>query len=136
MNWKKAIGIGVAAVPGLGAAQALSHALTSVADTDEERRAVEVLRPKLAQPTPETADAVAGALALTQRPQRTRSAAGWRPALGWVCAAILLWQYVLRDILGIFVELGPAQGELVTVLLAALGNAALRSHDKKNGLTR
>ena len=134
MNWKKAIGIGVAAVPGLGAAQAVSRALVLVADTDEERRAVEVLKPKLAQPTPETADAVAGALALM--PHRTRSAAGWRPALGWVCVGILAWQYVLRDIVGIFVEFGPAQGELVTVLLAALGNAALRSHDKKNGLTR
>lgn len=134
MSWKKAIGIGVAAVPGLSAAQAISRALVSVADTDEERRAVEVLRPKLAQPTPEAADAVAGALALA--PQRTRSAAGWRPALGWVCCLILVWQYVLRDIVGTFVELGPPQGELVTVLLAALGNAALRSHDKAKGLTR
>ena len=134
--WKRAIGIGVAAVPGVSAALAISDALTDVAETDEERRAAAVLQPKLRKPTAEVSALATAAVAQTHPPQRTRSAAGWRPALGWVCVAILAWHYVLRDVVGIFAELPPAQGELVTVLLAAMGNAALRSMDKKAGTAR
>ncbi|WP_417463207.1 3TM-type holin [Kordiimonas sp.] len=72
--------------------------------------------------------------------------AGWRPAVGWVCAASLAWHFVLYDLaawvqLAFFADTPPlpalsGTGELVTVLFSMLGLGGLRSFEKLKGLSR
>ena len=72
--------------------------------------------------------------------------AGWRPAVGWVCAGALAWHFVLFDLaawlqIAFFPEtpaLPALQGtsELITVLFSMLGLGGLRSFEKLKGLTR
>jgi hypothetical protein len=67
---------------------------------------------------------------------------GWRPAVGWVCAAGLFSQFILRP----FVLFGAGLahqaadfpsldlGTLLTLLLGMLGLGTLRTVDKLNGV--
>ena len=130
--WKRALRIGAAAVPGVSAVQAVTQALDVVAETDDDRRAVETLRPKLAR----HASAAAAEVAKAELAHRSILVAGWRPALGWVCVAIMIWTYLLYDLVSVVWTLPPRDGELVTVLMTALGIAALRTAEKASGLTR
>jgi len=67
--------------------------------------------------------------------------AGWRPAVGWVCAAGFAWQYVVGpfslfalNAFGMAVSLPALEtGELMTILLGMLGLAGMRSYDKSKG---
>jgi len=72
--------------------------------------------------------------------------AGWRPAVGWVCALSLAWHFLMYDFatwlqLAFFPD-APAlpalqsTGELVTVLFSMLGLGGLRSFEKLRGLAR
>lgn len=72
--------------------------------------------------------------------------AGWRPAVGWVCAAALGWQFIGVDIfnwlrLAFFPDV-PAPpvlngaDTLVTVLLSMLGLGGLRTVEKLKGVSR
>ena len=67
--------------------------------------------------------------------------AGWRPMIGWICAAALGYQYLVRPI-AIFaltvakVQVGVLPGlddNLWQLLFAMLGMGALRSYDKVKG---
>jgi len=106
----------------------------------------------------EKADAQRKLLDLMQRPDLAQIAvnqeeakhasifvAGWRPAIGWVCASALAFNFVLRDFivwgLGIWgPELpplpSPDTGELMTLVLSLLGLGAMRSFEKTKGVTK
>jgi hypothetical protein len=82
----------------------------------------------------------------TEAAHRSVFVAGWRPAVGWVCAGALAWHFVLYDLaawvqLAFFPE-SPAlpalggTGELVTVLFSMLGLGGLRSFEKLKGVAR
>jgi hypothetical protein len=69
--------------------------------------------------------------------------AGWRPAIGWVCAAALGYQYILRPALtGLFDALGIAHAPVLIgldenlwqLMLAMLGMGGLRTFEKMKGL--
>ena len=75
--------------------------------------------------------------------------AGWRPAVGWVCASALAWQYVIDPlatwILGVLcawkhVSLPalPAldSGALMTLLTTMLGFGGLRTFEKLKNVSR
>lgn len=61
----------------------------------------------------------------------------WRPAVGWVCAFGLAWQYIIRDL---YLWVAAAQEwplppdldvtELVLMLVGMLGIGGMRSFDK------
>lgn len=66
---------------------------------------------------------------------------GWRPAVGWICAASFAWQFVVMPML---VFLSSAFGHvipvpvfdtasMISVLGGMLGLGMLRSYDKKQG---
>ena len=72
--------------------------------------------------------------------------AGWRPFVGWVCAAALAWHFMLYDIF-VWIQLvfwpditTPPQlngtETLITVLLSMLGLGGLRTFEKLNGVDR
>ncbi len=59
--------------------------------------------------------------------------AGWRPAVGWVCALALAYHYLIAPLVGgIFGATMPAVeiGELYPVLLGILGLGGMRSWEK------
>jgi roadblock/LC7 domain-containing protein len=70
--------------------------------------------------------------------------AGWRPSIGWVCAAGLAWAFVLAPVaswalvaLGIKAELPAIQFDhLFELVLAMLGFGGLRTFEKMRGVAR
>ena len=70
--------------------------------------------------------------------------AGWRPAIGWVCAAGLAWAFVVAPVaswallvLGIKAELPAIQFDhLFELVLAMLGIGGLRTFEKMRGVPR
>ena len=70
--------------------------------------------------------------------------AGWRPSIGWVCAAGLAWAFVLAPVaswallvLGVKAELPAIQFDhLFELVLAMLGIGGLRTFEKLRGVAR
>jgi roadblock/LC7 domain-containing protein len=70
--------------------------------------------------------------------------AGWRPSIGWVCAAGLAWAFVVAPVaswallvLGIKAELPAIQFDhLFELVLAMLGIGGLRTFEKMRGVAR
>jgi hypothetical protein len=70
--------------------------------------------------------------------------AGWRPSIGWVCAAGLAWAFVLAPVaswalvaFGIKAELPAIQFDhLFELVLAMLGIGGLRTFEKLRGVAR
>lgn len=75
--------------------------------------------------------------------------AGWRPAVGWICAGALAWQFLLLPMLstlalvatataGIKLDLSGLMqfnmSELSPILLGMLGLGALRTYEKTQGV--
>lgn len=69
--------------------------------------------------------------------------AGWRPAVGWICAFALFYNYIATPMLGAWASIyHPAAiipqldiTELMTLLFGMLGMGTLRSYDKQNGVS-
>jgi len=69
--------------------------------------------------------------------------AGWRPAIGWVCAIGLGYQFLILPFAGLInafyalpAELPSIQAaELSTLVMSLLGLGGLRSYEKAKGLT-
>jgi hypothetical protein len=70
--------------------------------------------------------------------------AGWRPAIGWVCAAALAWVFIVAPVaawgMAVFGvrETLPAIGtdNLFELVLAMLGLGGLRTFEKMRGVAR
>jgi len=70
--------------------------------------------------------------------------AGWRPAIGWVCAIGLGYQFLILPFAGLInafyalpAELPAiASAELTTLVMSLLGLGGLRTYEKAKGLTR
>lgn len=63
--------------------------------------------------------------------------AGWRPAIGWVCASGLLWNFVVAPGLSMFgVQTSILNIEyLVGLVTAMLGTSGLRTFEKLKGVS-
>lgn len=88
---------------------------------------------------------VQGQLAVNQAEATNPSifVAGWRPFIGWVCGAALVYHYIARPmlpwLLALFgqpvVPIPPLDmGDLITILLGMLGLGGLRTYEKKQGV--
>lgn len=71
--------------------------------------------------------------------------AGWRPFIGWVCGAALVFHYIARPLLPWLLDITghPAatippldMGDLITILLGMLGLGGLRTVEKMNKVAR
>ena len=77
----------------------------------------------------------------TEAGHRTIFVAGWRPFIGWVIGAALLYNFILRDLI-IFAHPSwsdlPAlqMDELFTILFGMLGLGGMRTWEKKQGVTK
>ena len=63
--------------------------------------------------------------------------AGWRPAIGWVCALGIFYNVILANIIGIWVDVPEIDTTLlVPVMMGMLGLGAMRSYEKVQGVSR
>jgi roadblock/LC7 domain-containing protein len=70
--------------------------------------------------------------------------AGWRPSIGWVCAAGLAWAFVLAPVAswglvvsGVKAELPDIRTDyLLELVIAMLGMGGLRTFEKMRGVAR
>ena len=70
--------------------------------------------------------------------------AGWRPAIGWVCALAFMWHFMGQPLTLFFAALFGRAIEvpqfpmetLLTVLMGMLGLGGLRTYEKLNGIAR
>ena len=71
--------------------------------------------------------------------------AGWRPAVGWVCAIAFAYHFIIKDLIifgcsfaGIDIPELPEfdMGTLLTVLGGMLGIGGLRTYEKQKGITK
>ena len=82
----------------------------------------------LAQSATNTAEAASG----------SAYAAGWRPTIGYICAAGLAYQYLARPLLiglGHFDALPALDGGLFELVFGMLGLAGLRTYEKTRKVT-
>ena len=73
----------------------------------------------------------------TEAAHKSLFVAGWRPAIGWVCALGLFYNVILANIIGIWIEVPEVDTTLlVPVMMGMLGLGAMRSYEKVQGVSR
>jgi roadblock/LC7 domain-containing protein len=112
-----------------------------------DRAAAEKAKAEMEQQLVTAANAAALAQVEVNKVEAAHSSvfvAGWRPSIGWVCAAGLAWAFVVAPIaswalvvLGIRAELPTIQFDhLFELVLAMLGIGGLRTFEKLRGVAR
>jgi len=113
-------------------------------ETDEEKQAWRILKTKIEQ------EKALWQTEITKIEAAHKSVfvAGWRPAIGWVCALSLMFYFVPQYVVGTFlwaktclasgaITAYPVSAEgLMQLVFGMLGIAALRTYEKKEGLTQ
>ena len=62
---------------------------------------------------------------------------GWRPAIGWICAVGLLYNTIIANVLGIWMDVPEVDTTLlVPVMMGMLGLGAMRSYEKVKNVAR
>lgn len=146
--WNKLIGGGVKEA-GEGVSTALSGAGGFLKD----------IRTAITGKDPEMEGKVLAAIAKIDEAQAAINAAeagssslfvaGWRPAIGWVCALSLALYYPLRVVMGMTMWMRLAWGmdalppmpemgigDVIGLVMALLGMSGLRTMEKKDGVAR
>ena len=108
--------------------------------TSDEERANARLKLTEALQKPHTLQAMAN---IEGAKHKSVFVAGWRPAIGWVCAIGLGYQFLILPFAGLInayfalpAELPAIQSaELTTLVMSLLGLGGLRSYEKTKGLT-
>lgn len=129
--WSNLVGSGFE-----GIATGISGAIDRFVETEEEKKAAQILFLKtVAEPDKWQAE-----INKIEAAHRNMFVAGWRPAIGWLCALALLWGWIVAPIIIIIFpqKTVPAieLGEAISLVMAMLGMGALRSYEKKNKLTQ
>jgi len=117
------------------AASGIANAVDKFVETPEEKHAAEILRMKILQKP----DEWQARINEIEAGHRTLFVAGWRPAIGWICAIALGWGWIVGPTLEFFIpgRKMPAieVGQAISLVMALLGLAATRTYEKKNNLT-
>ena len=108
-------------------------------ETSEEKKAAEILKTKLLQ-QPSRWQTEINKIEVRHR---SIFVAGWRPAIGWICALALGWGWVLAPIIETLLVVVGKKVNLPTINVAEalglatimLGNATLRTIEKNKGTT-
>ena len=122
----------------LSAAEGVANVIDQFVETDDEKRAAEIIKAKMMM-KPSLAQVEINKV---EAGHRSIFVAGWRPFIGWVCGFALAYNFVIRDLIawviintGAEASLPPdlATGDLMTVLLGMLGLGAFRTVEKFGG---
>ena len=131
MSWLSSL-VGGGAVTAI---QGVANVVDQFIETDDEKRAWETVKAKMAQ-EPQLAQIE---LNKVEAGHRTMFVAGWRPAAGWVCSVGLAFIFLVNPIIQwITGEPGP---ELPTdimfeLMLGMLGLGGLRTFEKYSENTK
>ncbi len=109
-------------------------------ETEEERRAADVLLMKIQQEP----DKWQAEINKIEAGHRTIFVAGWRPFIGWVCGTGLAFHFILFPLLEWSTKLAGTPivaptletGALISLVIALLGLGATRTYEKKYNLTK
>jgi len=117
------------------AATGIANIVDKFVETPDERKAADILLAKMAQRPAE----LQVELTKIEAGHRSVFVAGWRPALGWVCALGLAYAFLIHPTISFFYD-GPMP-ELPTdimfeLVVAMLGLAGLRTAEKAMGKTK
>lgn len=137
------LGTALAGLIGSGAAQpieALGNLFDKLFTSDDERAQAAAVLEKLRQHPAE----LQVELNKIEAASRSVFVAGWRPAVGWICAAGLAWAYLGHPVFTWAAALWQpglqppviVTDNLMELLLAMLGMAGLRSFEKTVGKTK
>jgi len=118
------------------AATGVADIIDKFVETDEEKAAAKIILMKTMQ-EPDKWQALTNQI---EAKHRSMFVAGWRPAVGWICVMALAWGWIVSPVLQFFfpekqmplIEMGQA----LSLIMAMLGMGALRSYEKKEGLTK
>ena len=112
--------------------EAIGNAVDKIFTNDEERMQAQAVLNKLAlQPSILQAE-----LNKIEATHRSIFVAGWRPAVGWICALGLAFAFIGNPLLERFVGGEPVEVPLDMILelvIAMLGMGALRTVEKLQG---
>jgi len=138
--------MGIMDIFGGGAIKAVANVIDDLHTSDEEKLQLknrfEEIQAKLKakQMDINLADAQSTAGGLSGMIQRI-----WRPLIGFGCALAIMFEYVVKPFLLFFlatfqIEILPLpemdMGTLMPLVMALLGMGALRTYEKKSGLTK
>ena len=122
----------------VSAAEGVAGIVDKFVETEDEKRAAELIRTKLLM-KPSLAQIELNKIEATHR---SIFVAGWRPWIGWTCGFALGWHYIMHDLVAWACAIWspwitPPQlagtQELVTVVMALLGLGLLRTGEKIGG---
>lgn len=113
---------------------AVGNALDKIFTSDQERVNARVMLEKIKQHPGE----LQVELNKVEAKHRTIFVAGWRPACGWICAAGLGYEYIVRPILIACNVHAPSvdSSALHTLVSAMLGFGSLRTFEKIKGISK
>ena len=86
--------LGGGAQAAVNAAEGVANVVDKFVETEEERKAAELLKAKLMM-RPSLAQAEINKI---EAAHRSVFVAGWRPFIGWVCGVALAWHFILFDV--------------------------------------
>ena len=126
--------------PLAGIAGSVMNGLDDLFTSDEERANAALKVEQLLQ-KPHILQAMAN---IESAKHKSVWVSGWRPAIGWVCAVGLGYQFLILPFAGLInayfalpAELPSIQSaELTTLVMSLLGLGGLRSYEKTKGLTK
>lgn len=122
----------------VGAAQGVAHIIDQFVETPEEKKLAETLKLKLLM-EPDKAQVELNKI---EAQHRSIFVAGWRPAIGWVCAIALAWHFMVYDfliwlclVLGSDIRPPELTGTdaLISIVMSLLGLGAMRTYEKLAG---
>lgn len=121
--------------------EAVGNVLDKLFTSDEEREQAKAVMEKLRQRPLE----LQVELNKLEAQHRSRFVAGWRPFIGWVCGVGLAFTFVINPLiewLSIFIGVDVTTGPnvpteiMMELVLAMLGMGALRTFEKKTGVSK
>lgn len=112
--------------------EAIGNVIDAVTTSDEERAQAKILLEKIRQ-QPHILQAE---ISKVEAQHRTLFVAGWRPAIGWVCAAGLAFPFLINPIIQwVTGQPGPQlpTEALTTIVFSLLGLGSYRMIEKLQG---
>lgn len=121
-------------------ADGIGKAIDRFVETDEEKKAAEILLMK----TQQDPDRWQAEINKIEAGHRTIFVAGWRPFIGWVCGVGLGMNFVVFPLMEWITGLlnQPITrpeldtGSLMTLVISLLGLGATRTYEKMKGVTK
>jgi len=121
--------------------EAIGNVFDKLFTSDEEREKAKFVLEKLRQRPAE----LQAEINKIEAQHRSIWVAGWRPAVGWVCAFGMFYRFVGNELAKWFCAMWfpnivvpelTGSGDLITILLALLGMSGIRTFEKINKISK